>query len=242
MEKKSFIMHEEWLSMFAALPDADAGAIIKAMIKYTTTGSAGDVQPLHGGILAMLIEGYEKDTARYMETCERNRENVRKRWEQRNTTVYDRIQSNTNEYETIRNHTDKDKDKEKDLDKDKEKDKDIQKKGAKAPKKDSAREYVDAWNSYENRGSIPRINDITGRRLSALNARIKEHGRDMVLECIAILFASAFLRGENRNKWAASFDWFVKPDNFRKVMEGNYTDKQKETQEDIIREWMGGAV
>lgn len=248
MEKKSFIIHADWLSMFAALPDADAGAIIKAMIRFTCSGDAGDVSPVHAGILAMMIDGYNQDTAKYMETCERNRQNIRKRWD--NTTEYDRIRPNTTEYETIPLDTDKDmeKDMEEDKDTEKEKEKDTKKKGAKAPEKDAGTlaEILQAWNDHENRGAIPCIRDITGKRRSAVLARCKEHGTAEVFRVVDLVFASSFLRGDNRKRWAASFDWTFAPGNFSKIAEGNYNDRQPQTsndrQKDIITKWIGGAV
>jgi hypothetical protein len=37
---------------------------------------------------------------------------------------------------------------------------------------------------------------------------------------------SEFLTGANERSWKASFDWLMKPDNFAKVMEGNYSTRQ----------------
>lgn len=247
MEKKSFVMRAEWLCMFSALPDADAGAIIKAMIRYTTTGEAGDVSPVHGGILAMMIAGYEQDTARYLETCERNRQNIRARWEKEHTTEYDRIRPNTNEYETIPLDTDKDMEKDMEKDMDGEKDKD-RRKGAKALAQLSPdmQAVVDEWNKKTDRGLIPKVSTVTGKRAAALRARLNEHGRETVLHVLDEVFRSSFLRGVNRTQWHASFDFFITAGNFQKIADGNYKDAPKqtrtETQADVLRDWLGGAV
>jgi hypothetical protein len=51
-------------------------------------------------LLSVMEEERKSDDKKYKEVCEKNRENVKKRWN-KNTTVYDRIQSNTNGYDTI---------------------------------------------------------------------------------------------------------------------------------------------
>ncbi|MBQ7644355.1 MAG: hypothetical protein IJS84_04960, partial [Spirochaetales bacterium] len=38
---------------------------------------------------------------------------------------------------------------------------------------------------------------------------------------------SSFLIGQNKTSWMVTFDWFVKPNNFPKVLEGNYLDKDQ---------------
>ena len=59
-------------------------------------------------------------------------------------------------------------------------------------------------------------------RYRMLNARIKEYGIDKVLEAIEKVNRSSFLKGNNSRGWVISFDWFVKPNNFVKVLDGNY--------------------
>ena len=64
---------------------------------------------------------FERDAEEYERRCEKNRENVRKRWEAKDTTAYDRIESNTTVCEGIRHstkHTDNDNDNDSDNDND----------------------------------------------------------------------------------------------------------------------------
>ena len=63
-------------------------------------------------LFEIIRSDIDADKKKYAERCERNRENISKRW---NTTEYERIRSNTNDTK----HTDrigKDKDKEEDKD------------------------------------------------------------------------------------------------------------------------------
>lgn len=63
-------------------------------------------------------------------------------------------------------------------------------------------------------------------REKLLKARIKQHGLEAVLEAIGKIPDSSFLLGQNSNGWTITFDWFIKPSNFAKVYEGNYTDRE----------------
>lgn len=85
--------------------EAALEAIICAM-RYAETGKDNS-QHLHLAgrmIYNQLVKAFDSDVKSYVAACERNRDNIRKRWERNDTTVYDRIQSNTNEYETYPLH------------------------------------------------------------------------------------------------------------------------------------------
>ena len=55
-----------------------------------------------------------------------------------------------------------------------------------------------------------------------LRARVREYGTEAVLQAIEKIRQSAFLRGQNAKGWVITFEWFVRPNNFPKVLEGNY--------------------
>lgn len=81
---------------------------------------------------------------------------------------------------------------------------------------------VDAWNSL----NLSKIKSIKDNRLKMLNARIKEYGMETVIETIKSIDKSSFLKGQNNRNWIITFNWLIKPNNFTKVMEGNYLDKE----------------
>ena len=68
------------------------------------------------------------------------------------------------------------------------------------------------------------INSNTKRHTS-LKARIREYSLDEVVQAIKSIDESSFLKGQNNRSWTITFDWLVKPNNFVKVIEGNYLDK-----------------
>ncbi|AIY80341.1 hypothetical protein FDB15_18755 [Clostridium botulinum] len=67
-------------------------------------------------------------------------------------------------------------------------------------------------------------------RYKLLQARIKEYGEEQVLQAIENIKDSSFLKGQNGKSWTITFDWLIKPNNFVKVLEGNYKDKEIQPQ------------
>lgn len=88
-------------------------------------------------------------------------------------------------------------------------------------------QIINLWNSLDS--NIPKITALnTGtKRYKLLNARINEYGLDDVIKAIKNIRQSRFLQGYV-NDFAITFDRFVRPNNFVKVLEGNYTDKQSQ--------------
>ena len=85
---------------------------------------------------------------------------------------------------------------------------------------------IEKWNLLGLQKIIS-VNPGTNR-YKLLNARIKEYGIEKILAAIDEIQESAFLKGQNKKSWTITFDWFVKPNNFIKVLEGNYRDKEDE--------------
>lgn len=85
------------------------------------------------------------------------------------------------------------------------------------------RRVIEEWNKLQEVGINP-IRDIkpSSKRCQLLKGRIREYGIDDVINAIENVRNSDFLRGENNRGWMITFDWFVKPNNFTKVLEGNY--------------------
>ena len=85
-----------------------------------------------------------------------------------------------------------------------------------------AQRVIDAWNDLP---SVPKVRRLmpTSNRYKMLAARIRDYGIDDVLLAVENVKNSPFLLGDNRRNWQIDFDWFVKPNNFPKVLDGNYT-------------------
>lgn len=84
------------------------------------------------------------------------------------------------------------------------------------------RRIAEKWNEL----GISQIQSINAgtKRHNMLKARIKQYGVEAILAAIDRIRQSPFLMGQNNNGWIVTFDWFIKPNNFPKVSEGNYDD------------------
>lgn len=86
---------------------------------------------------------------------------------------------------------------------------------------------IDAWNSLSNDTAIKPVSKMlsTSKRYQMLVARIKEYSIDDVMKAIEKIKQSDFLKGNNNKGWIITFDWFVRPNNFPKVFEGDYDNR-----------------
>ena len=74
----------------------------------------------------------------------------------------------------------------------------------------------------EHGAQIPTITQISGKRKQSLLARLKEHGKEKLRTAVINAAKSPFLNGASEKPFVASFDWIFRPNNFPKVLEGNY--------------------
>lgn len=84
-------------------------------------------------------------------------------------------------------------------------------------------------------GKLPKVLKLTKKRKFAVRTRLREFGMEGVEHMFAKAAGSDFLAGINAGGWRADFDWLFRTDNFLKVLEGNYENKQqhgKNTQTD----------
>lgn len=87
-------------------------------------------------------------------------------------------------------------------------------------------QIISTWNCLDK--NIPRIQTLNAntQRYNMLKARINEHGLDTVIKAIKSIDNSKFLKGYVSD-FRITIDWFIKPNNFIKVLEGNYNDKKQ---------------
>lgn len=82
-------------------------------------------------------------------------------------------------------------------------------------------QVIEEWNKLGLQ-QLKRINPNTTRH-KMLKARINEYSFDEILQAIKKVNESDFLKGQNKSGWTIFFDWLIKPNNFIKVLEGNYS-------------------
>ena len=89
---------------------------------------------------------------------------------------------------------------------------------------------VEFWGMIAEESGLPKINSLTPGRITAIMARMKEYSEDDVRKVLSAPRYSEFLSGGG--KWSPTFDWFLKPSNFAKVLEGNYNNREPYVDDD----------
>lgn len=86
------------------LSDSEAGRLLFALADYSESGNLpdDDQSKVWSACFDLLRKDVDENAKRYAETCQKNRDNIAKRWQSKqDTTVYGRIQSNTNDTNRI---------------------------------------------------------------------------------------------------------------------------------------------
>ena len=114
---------------------------------------------------------------------------------------------------------------------------------------EDARRVVESWNTLGLQ-SIRKVPSAESKTGSMLRARIREYGVDAVLEAVEKVRNSDFLMGRV-NDFQATLDWFCRPNNFPKVINGNYdrrgdhgqqtaAGKELDASYDVMQRWRSG--
>ena len=100
-DQKGFIVYGDIKAVLDELPDDQVAHLYRGMVDYFVTGK----DPKFSGVLKFVFipikQQMDRDSDKYEKKCERNRENVKKRWDrEKDTTVYDGIRTYTNDTNT----------------------------------------------------------------------------------------------------------------------------------------------
>ena len=100
MANIGFFCLDGYLERLARLSDAEVGRVFRACMLYHKTGEVADLNDREGMAFDFIRADIDAAGEKYKAKCEKNRENVEKRWS--GTAEYDRIRTNTDEYQPIR--------------------------------------------------------------------------------------------------------------------------------------------
>ena len=91
---------------------------------------------------------------------------------------------------------------------------------------ETVRRIIELWNCLEEYGinKVSRISN-NSKRYKNLISRLNEYGESEIFHAIEQIKDSDFLKGKNEMGWTITFDWFVLQNNFQKVFEGNYSNR-----------------
>ena len=98
MARAYFCAYYSYADFLEELTDEEAGRLLRAVFLYAKDGEVSELPPLERMAYRAICSQIDRDNKRYEEICEKNRENIRKRYEDR---------------DELRPYTDATKDKEK---------------------------------------------------------------------------------------------------------------------------------
>lgn len=104
----SFILYASDYQLIEGLTDEQLGQLTRALFIYARDGEVINLEPVVRMAFVFIKDKIDRNQAKYQKKCERNRENIRKRWNKSNTNdtkENERIPKNTNVYERIPNDT-----------------------------------------------------------------------------------------------------------------------------------------
>lgn len=200
------------------LGDAERGRLFTAMLEYASSGAEPDLRGNERFIWPTAKSEIDRQAESYRELCEKNRKNAASR--------YDSLP-----LAASRCHSQEEQEQDKDKEQDKEQEENIFPSSnddvrPSAAGRGAEKAVVDAWNSL---GLNP-IRSVTpgSTRKQLLSSRINQFGVPAILEAIENVRKSPFLNGQGNHGFTATFDWFLRPSNFQKVLEGNYNNHSTE--------------
>lgn len=121
--KKSFIVRKKYRKQIELLDNEKAWMLFKAIMKMQDWEVLENADPVISMLLSIMEEERKEDNEKYEEVCNKNRENVKKRWEkkqvQNDTTVYDRIPLDTKNTDNDNDYDNDSKNKKKKINKEK---------------------------------------------------------------------------------------------------------------------------
>lgn len=104
----SFILYTSDYQLIEGLTDEQLGQLTRALFIYARDGEVINLEPVVRMAFVFIKDKIDRNQQKYQKKCERNRENIRKRWNKSNTNntkENERIPNDTSVYERIPNDT-----------------------------------------------------------------------------------------------------------------------------------------
>lgn len=202
--------------MLAAEFDFDSNIIELAL------GTFNNLDMIHLEESRIMVTGWNEH--QNVEGLEKIREQNRKRvakYRENQKLLPSNVTSNVTVTESNGTEIEEDIEIEEELEKDK--DKDINNISKDIFSSTFVQRIIDNWNSLNLTSKLSKISPDTNR-YKMLKKRTQQYGEEEIFKAIDEVRKSKYLRGLVKD-FEITFDWFVKPNNFSKVYEGNYRDK-----------------
>ncbi len=214
-QPKGFLIYYDNEIIVYRLPDDEAGKLFKSLFPYGRENIKPDFEssPALAMAFDILSMAIDSDKKQYYQRCEKNRENIVKRWNKNNTTEYDRIPpitkdtNNNNNSNTNSNNN-----------------------------KDNINYQLIADMYNDTCVSFPKVTKLSDKRKKAIKARMKVYTAEDFRKLFQMAEESSFLKGQNDRNWSATFDWLIADSNMAKVLDGNYKNRQQSGSSNIAAE------
>lgn len=209
LSKNSFLVYYDNEVIVYRLSDEEAGKLFKSLFPYGKHEIKPDFEksPALAMAFDILSMAIDRDKEKYIETCEKNRENGCKGGRPKKNRLDMEETQKTERLISKPKKADRDKDKDRDRDKD---------------NKIDYQQIADMYN--DTCVSFPRVTKLSEKRKKAISARLKVYTIDDFKKLFEMAEGSSFLKGQNSRNWSATFDWLIADGNMAKVLDGNYAD------------------
>ena len=228
-EKNSMIFFYDWKSLFEELSDAEIGKLVMAALKYDQSGEDTKFSDKGMRVAFKAIKNsINVSNEKYQAACEKKRKAMERRWQHnKNSNLYNSIDNYKQSSDT---DTDTDTVTVTDTvtDTDTESGSGSGSKAAEAatPPTPPLSEsdiglIIDLWNRNQCTQNIQRI---SGSRLNS-TALCVGINIDQFLHTINSMDEQRYLVSQANNGKKVTYDWFIRPENYQKVLEGNYREQ-----------------
>lgn len=238
--KASMIFYASWKEALQGLPDSVRLEVYEAAIDFAMSGEEPDLSGAAALAFSFIRQDIIRDIQKYERICERNRANGKKGGApigNRNALKAEKGQTTQNNPNNpLESKTTQNNPNDNDDDNDVINDNNIGLSNDNPPVESGSlssfaldmKSLMGFFNTtMKNSGAlIPAIRTISGPRKTHTLARIREHGAGAFRLMVETAAQSDFLNGRNAKAWTANYDWLIKPENFVKVIEGNYKNRQ----------------
>lgn len=210
----------DWIEQTAALSDAEKGRLFISVLEYARSGLLPDGNGRESILFPAFKAAIDRDNAISAINSKNGAKGGRgNKAEKANESEIKRNKANESELKPTKEEDIRQKTEDEELIT--SSDEDVSPTGA---GRDDVQAVMEAWNSLglnPIRGIMP---GTTRRQL--LNGRISQYGLPTVLQAIENVRGSDFLNGQNGRGFTATIDWFLKPTNFQKTLDGNYNNRR----------------
>ena len=101
MAREYFCAYHSYIKQCKGLSDGELGRLFRALLEYSASGKVPELNGRESVAFDFMSANIDRDAESYKDTCNRNRENISKRYERirANTTVYETYQEKEEEKE-----------------------------------------------------------------------------------------------------------------------------------------------